>query len=240
MRRKNDMNLWWGMWWVAVSIFFLGLVCILTGCGDKSEEETTETDSANRFSITYSQDFNAYSRLSILHDSETNRDYLYMKVGNSGGLALMPNPGEEVTFTGETEPMVFSSTLPETPAEPEPVVDPEPVDTEPKLKSIGTFKVTAYCACVECCEKDPSDPWYGITATGTRATQGRTIAVDKRVIPYGTTVYFDGIEGFGGYVAEDCGGAIDGKDIDLYFDTHEEAEAWGVKQREVFVMKEAA
>ncbi len=108
----------------------------------------------------------------------------------------------------------------------------------PKLTFLGTFVVTAYCACEECCEKSPDDPWYGITATGTKATQGRTIAVDPRVIPYGTVLYFDGHGGnFGGYIAEDCGGSIKGNRIDLYFDSHDEANEWGIKTRDIYIIE---
>ena len=113
------------------------------------------------------------------------------------------------------------------------------VTDEPELESLGTFKVSAYCSCEKCCDKAPDDPWYGITATGTKAAQGRTIAVDPKVIPYGSVVYFDGIDGFGGYVAEDCGGAIKGNEIDLYFDSHEEALKWGVRELEVYAMEDA-
>lgn len=98
-----------------------------------------------------------------------------------------------------------------------------------EIESLGMFRITAYCPCVKCCNKDD-----GITATGTKATQGRTIAVDPAVIPYGTTVYIDGHA----YVAEDCGGAIDGNRIDVFFDTHEDALIWGVQNHEVFVEKE--
>ena len=44
------------------------------------------------------------------------------------------------------------------------------------------------------------------TATGTKATEGRTIAVDPSVIPYGSEVavfYDDGRICY--YIAEDCG-----------------------------------
>lgn len=103
--------------------------------------------------------------------------------------------------------------------------------------SIGWFTITAYCACEECCGKTPDDPWYGITATGTRATEGRTVAVDPRVIPLGGTIYFEGPSGLvGGYIAEDTGGAIKGNRIDLYFDSHAAALEWGVRTLEVFVM----
>ena len=102
---------------------------------------------------------------------------------------------------------------------------------DPELVSLGTFTVTAYCACERCCGKSPSDPLYGITATGTTATEGRTIAVDPDVIAYGTVIYIDEQA----YVAEDCGGGIRGNQIDLFFDSHEAAREWGVQEREVFI-----
>lgn len=230
MRRRNDMNLWWGMWCIAVAIFFLGLLCTLTGCGKKAEAK----EEAGRFEIVYRQEVDPYSYFYILRDNNTSREYMYTKLGNSGGLALMPEPVEEVTFTGE-EAKVFSAAPPV--EEPIPEAYDEVTD-EPKLESLGVFRVTAYCACEKCCGKTSDDPWYGITATGTKATEGRTIAVDPKVIGYGSVVYFEGIDGFGGYVAEDCGGAIKGNDIDLYFDSHEEALRWGVKELEVFQMEE--
>lgn len=106
-------------------------------------------------------------------------------------------------------------------------------DDAPQLKYIGTFVVTAYCACEKCCGK-----WAdGITSTGTVATQGRTIAVDPRVIPYGTVLYFEGHgDLIGGYIAEDCGGSIKGNRIDLFFDSHEAANEWGIKVRDIYVI----
>ena len=87
-----------------------------------------------------------------------------------------------------------------------------------------TFCITAYCPCELCCGK--SD---GITATGTVATEGRTIAVDPSVIPYGTEVVINGHT----YIAEDCGGAICGNRIDIFFDSHQAALNWGVQYLEV-------
>ena len=99
-------------------------------------------------------------------------------------------------------------------------------EPEPALQSLGQFKITAYCPCVKCCGK--SD---GITATGSKATEGRTIAVDPKVIPYGTEVVVDGHT----YIAEDCGGAIKQKKLDIFFDSHQEALNFGVQYKEVFV-----
>lgn len=90
---------------------------------------------------------------------------------------------------------------------------------------LGDFTITYYCACERCCGK--SD---GITATGTHATQGRTIAVDPDVIPYDTHVIIDGHE----YIAEDCGGAIKDNRIDIYMESHEEALEHGIHTAMVY------
>lgn len=94
------------------------------------------------------------------------------------------------------------------------------------------FIATAYCPCAKCCGQyaynrplDENGEPIVYTATGTRATQGRTIAVDPRVIPYGTHVLINGQE----YVAEDCGGAIRGQHIDVYFNNHADAAAFAVQ-----------
>ena len=102
----------------------------------------------------------------------------------------------------------------------------KPETDPPEQISLGEFTITHYCACSRCCGK--SD---GVTATGTQATEGRTIAVDPEVIPYGTKVLIDGHE----YIAEDCGGAIKGNRIDIYCDSHEEALSRGRITREVWV-----
>jgi 3D (Asp-Asp-Asp) domain-containing protein len=96
----------------------------------------------------------------------------------------------------------------------------------PDYTDLGVFKLTAYCSCVECCGK--SD---GITASGTKATAGRTVAVDNSLIPFGTKLMIDGVET---YVAEDTGGAVRGMVIDIYFDSHREAQNFGVKYAKVF------
>lgn len=97
-----------------------------------------------------------------------------------------------------------------------------------KLKNMGTYKITAYCSCSSCCGK--SD---GITASGTKAKEGRTIAADTSVLPFGTKVVIDGRT----YTVEDRGGAINGKRIDVYFSSHKEALKWGVKYLKVYTKK---
>lgn len=57
-------------------------------------------------------------------------------------------------------------------------------------------------------------PWYGRTRTGKVLTVGM-VAVDPRVIPLGTPLY---IPGYGFASAEDTGGGVKGKWIDLGYD----------------------
>lgn len=112
-------------------------------------------------------------------------------------------------------------------------------DEELPLSYLGEFRITHYCACKKCCGKDENDPWYGITATGTVATEGRTIAVDPEVIPYGSEVavfYDDGR--ICRYIAEDCGGAIDGLEVDVFIADHERAGELGVKSGSVYLVNE--
>ena len=73
----------------------------------------------------------------------------------------------------------------------------------------------------------------GRTATGTKARYG-VIAVDPRVIPYGTKVY---IPKFGGtFVAEDCGGAIKGNKIDIYLNSYSQCINFGRQSIEIVVL----
>lgn len=99
-----------------------------------------------------------------------------------------------------------------------------------QTRSLGEFKITHYCACSICCGK-----WAdGITATGTTAAEGRTIAVDPDVIPLGSQVrvtYQDGTVAT--YTAEDTGSAIQGNRLDVFIADHGRARDLGVKYASV-------
>lgn len=94
---------------------------------------------------------------------------------------------------------------------------------------LGTFSSTAYCACSKCCGK-----WAGgNTASGTKPIQGRTIAVDPKVIPLGSKVIVNGRT----YIAEDTGSAIKGKKIDIFYSSHSDALNWGRRNVEIYIIK---
>ncbi|WP_134702221.1 3D domain-containing protein [Ammoniphilus sp. YIM 78166] len=101
-------------------------------------------------------------------------------------------------------------------------------------KVLNNVVLTAYSSGVSHTGKGPDHPQYGITATGKRAQEGRTIAVDPSVIPMGTWVY---IEGVGFRRAEDKGGAVKGNKIDIFFENDLAAHRFGKrKSKAVYVI----
>lgn len=109
-------------------------------------------------------------------------------------------------------------------------------EKEPETKNLGKFVLTAYCSCEKCCgkhalnrPKDESGNEIVYGASGAVLEQGVSIAVDPKVIPYGSVVLIDGSE----YTAHDCGGAIKGNRIDVYFESHEDAREFGKKTKVV-------
>lgn len=86
----------------------------------------------------------------------------------------------------------------------------------PTKTYLGTYYITGYDICYSCCGKVD-----GITASGTKATVGRTIAAPSN-LPFGTRLYIDGI---GERVVEDRGGSVSGNRLDLLCNNHSECYA---------------
>lgn len=97
--------------------------------------------------------------------------------------------------------------------------------------SLGEFELTAYCPCPICCGiySNMENP---TTASGTRATQGRTIATDTKIIPFGSKVVINGKI----YTAEDTGSAIKGNRIDIFYESHTEALYFGRQKAQVYLV----
>ena len=76
------------------------------------------------------------------------------------------------------------------------------------------------------------------TATGTWPKEGRTIAVDPNVIKPGTRVKINNMDcGVGGvYFAEDTGGAVKGRIIDLYMDSQKACVVWGRRSIQIEIL----
>ena len=79
------------------------------------------------------------------------------------------------------------------------------------------FEATAYC--------HTGNP----TKSGVYPLEGRTIAVDPDIIPLGSTVlvYTEDMELLGIFQAEDTGGAVKGKIIDIYMQLENDCLEWG-------------
>ena len=97
-----------------------------------------------------------------------------------------------------------------------------------EVVAVYTMEATAY------------DPTAGSkTAIGTRARVG-AVAVDPRVIKLRSRLYIESMDSWPSYgyaTAEDTGGAIKGKRIDLFFNSNAEALRFGRRNVKVYVLK---
>ena len=95
---------------------------------------------------------------------------------------------------------------------------------EPQYKSLGVYKITHYCSCSQCCG------WStGITASGTYATVGRTVACNS--LPFGTKIMINGNV----YTVEDTGG-MGNSTIDIFVGSHQEALNKGTYYTDVYLV----
>ncbi|MCL6548914.1 MAG: 3D domain-containing protein [Alicyclobacillus sp.] len=102
-------------------------------------------------------------------------------------------------------------------------LQPAAADVQP----LGRFTLTAYSLSYHSTGKRPNAPGFGVTYSGTRATVDRTVAVDPHVIPIGTPLY---IEGVGWRLAEDVGGLVKGRHIDILLESDRAAIQFGVRR----------
>lgn len=107
------------------------------------------------------------------------------------------------------------------------VVDIDPI--------VATMNTSAYTAST--CDKAPTDPHYGYTYSGVKATSWHTIAAGKGY-PIGTIVYipyFKDKPNGGWFVVQDRGGAISNGKLDVYMDTYDECIKFGRRNLEAYI-----
>lgn len=136
--------------------------------------------------------------------------------------------------------------------EPEYILLDSGIQTEPVTEEItyGTYipntLITAsgervyYSQVLTCTATAYTDYSGQPTATGTTPRVG-AIAVDPSVIPYGTKMYIvttDGSVVYGYATAEDCGGAIKGNRVDLYYNTESECIQFGRRSVLVYILED--
>ncbi len=108
-----------------------------------------------------------------------------------------------------------------------------PASRPTKYSRVERFQATAYDA-------SPADNgiWAGMTSTGMPLVYG-VIAVDPRVIPYGTKMYIESVDGqyvYGYAIAGDCGGAIKGKKVDLFFPNRSTCYQFGRRDVNIYFL----
>lgn len=94
---------------------------------------------------------------------------------------------------------------------------------------VDTYKATSY---------NRTEVGGQVTSTGTKTRVG-VVAVDPRLIPYGTRMFIvtkDGKYVYGVGTAEDCGGDIKNKRLDLFYETDAESRAFGVRDCWVYFL----
>lgn len=213
------------------------LLCVsfCFGCGSKAETEI-ETEPTENIETTESIEETVSveettepieTTESIVEETTKPTTSSNKKPSTTKPSTTKPTTPKDETPTTTTPP---ETTIPQEPEATEPEINtPEESKEESNLVYLGNFRLTAYCNCSKCC-----DQWAGgPTATGTTPKQGRTIAVDPKVIPYGSKVMINGHT----YIAEDCGGGIKNKKIDIYFDSHSECNQFGVQYADVYLVK---
>lgn len=111
--------------------------------------------------------------------------------------------------------------------------------TSIKQTSLGEYTITAYCGCEICCGEyalnRPNNKVYG--AAGVELKEGVSVASP---LPLGSKIIINGKE----YINQDktaewVVNRYDGKIIDIYFEEHEAAEAFGKHVSEVFMVAES-
>jgi 3D (Asp-Asp-Asp) domain-containing protein len=108
--------------------------------------------------------------------------------------------------------------------------------TDYEYEYIGTYLITAYCSCVQCCGWDT-----GTTASGetvhradefNRKREPTTAAIDPRLHSFGDLIYVPSEDRI--YICEDTGGAVKGRHIDLYQDDHETVRGYNTRYEELY------
>lgn len=108
-----------------------------------------------------------------------------------------------------------------------------------RFKKSFIATATAYDLSYASCGKRPGDRGYGITASGAKAGPG-SVSVDPRVIPLGTKLYIESLDGskdYGFATATDTGGAIKGNKIDLFFSSGEACKIFGRRKVKVYILE---
>ncbi len=103
--------------------------------------------------------------------------------------------------------------------------EPEKVSGE-RGELLGVFTTSGYCNCKKC------SGGHSLTYSGTVPAPGHTVSADLSRFPIGTKLWIDGTV----YTVEDMGSSVKGNWIDIFYASHEEALAHGLRSQEVYAV----
>lgn len=132
--------------------------------------------------------------------------------------AILSNPIEEIVECGPSSVWELGAV---------------PASAPANYSRVEVYTATAYDA-------SPADngQWAGKTSTGMPLVYG-VVAVDPKVIPYGTKMYIESVDGqfkYGYAIAGDCGGAIKGKKVDLFFPSRSTCYSFGRRAVKIYFL----
>ena len=150
------------------------------------------------------------------------------------GVSSRGGPRPPVANPPAAEVLVARLRIPTPPTPTQPPATPEPSPTptpQPQYEDLGIFKITAYSDSAALNGTDGR----GITRSGERTHWG-VVAVDPRVIPLGSKIVIEGMDGTV-FTALDTGGGIKGRRVDVWYDTDWAAIQHGVKEVRVLLVR---
>ena len=116
----------------------------------------------------------------------------------------------------------------------------EQADTaQPDYTELGTYTITGYCACEKCCgewaKNRPAGAVYGAEGTALISE----VSVANNNFTFGTHLFIDG---WGEVVVQDrtakwVNEKYNGKILDIYFDSHEQAVAFAKREMKVGIIE---
>lgn len=141
--------------------------------------------------------------------------------GPGDGLAAEPeNTGTSRVITAGAGEAATTTDTESAPTE-------EALETGTQGASLGMFTTTGYCNCSKC------SGGFNMTYSGTVPKANHTLSADINHYPIGTKLMINGII----YTVEDIGSSVIDNKVDIYYSSHQEAVAHGMKQEEVFMVE---
>ena len=206
--------------------------------GDRTYASAASSDSAEGYEGTVSaSEYLDTGSGRVADEAGSSNDGTGEENNGTGTIALSESDGINTWWNGsaennnsgfiESEPEQYSDSGVDESGYVESDTDYESEDGSDSgnLIYLGVWASTGYCPNACCCGQ-----WAtGYTASGTLATEGRTVACGS--LPMGTEIY---IEGYGYRIVEDLG--VDGEWVDIFYQDHASASAHGLQYVDVYLV----